>query len=75
MLFIVILQQLEGNLIYPRVVGKQVGLPGVWVLLAIVIGTGFMGVIGALVAVPLASVAYTLVAEFVVKKEQKESIK
>ncbi|MBQ8605752.1 MAG: AI-2E family transporter [Clostridia bacterium] len=74
-LFIVILQQLEGNLIYPRVVGKQVGLPGVWVLLAIVIGTGFMGVIGALVAVPLASVAYTLVAEFVVKKEQKESIK
>ena len=72
-LFIVVLQQIEGNLIYPRVVGKQVGLPGVWVLLSIVIGSGLMGILGALIAVPIASVVYTLLGEYVLKKEQKRN--
>ncbi len=72
LLFFIILQQLEGNFIYPRVVGKQIGLPGVWVLLAVVLGTGFFGAAGALISVPLASVLYTLTTEFVVKKENKD---
>ncbi len=70
LLFFIILQQLEGNFIYPRVVGKQIGLPGVWVLLAVVIGSGFMGAAGALIAVPLSSVLYTLATEYVIKTEK-----
>ncbi len=73
--YILVLQQVEGNLIYPRVVGKQVGLPGVWVILTIVVGTGVMGPFGALLAVPVASVAYALVLEYVLAFEKKEKIK
>lgn len=70
LVFFIVLQQLENNLIYPRVVGKQVGLPGVWVLLAIVIGTNIMGAFGAILAVPLASVIYVLLSEFVASREK-----
>lgn len=70
--FIIVLQQIEGNLIYPRVVGKQVGLPGVWVLIAVVVGSGLMGAIGTLLAVPATSVVYTLVGEYVRKKENSD---
>ncbi len=56
-----ILQQIEGNLIYPRVVGSSVGLPGIWVLVAVTIGGGIFGIIGMLVMVPSASVIYALV--------------
>ena len=59
--FILVLQQLEGNLIYPRVVGSSIGLPGIWVLAAITVGGGLMGVFGMLLAVPLAAAAYKLV--------------
>ena len=62
-IFIVVLQQLEGNLIYPRVVGSQVGLPGLWVLVAVTIGAEF-GIVGMLVAVPIASLLYTVVGQF-----------
>lgn len=62
--FIVVLQQVEGNLIYPKVVGKSVGLPGLWVLIAVTIGSSF-GVVGMLLSVPLASVGYTLLRQFV----------
>lgn len=72
--YFLILQQIEGNLIYPRVVGSQVGLPGVWVLLAIIIGSNVIGPVGALVAVPLASVIYVLLAEFVKKREQRNEL-
>ncbi|MBQ8849635.1 MAG: AI-2E family transporter [Clostridia bacterium] len=61
--FIIVLQQLEGNLIYPRVVGSQVGLPGLWVLVAVSVGSEF-GVLGMLVSVPLVSLAYTVVRQF-----------
>ncbi len=74
LLFFIILQQLEGNFIYPRVVGKQIGLPGVWVLLAVVIGTGFFGTAGALISVPLTSVVYVLVREYVLKSEKSDDI-
>lgn len=60
LIFLVILQQLEGNLIYPKVVGSSLGLPGIWVLAAVTIGGGVMGVLGMLLGVPLAATAYTL---------------
>ena len=59
-----ILQQLENNLIYPRVVGTSIGLPGMWVLVAVTIGGEIMGVAGMLVMIPLVSVLYTLGREF-----------
>lgn len=59
-LFIIVLQQVEGNLIYPKVVGKSVGLPGIWVLAAVTIGGNAFGVIGMLVSVPTCSVLYEL---------------
>lgn len=58
--FLVALQQLEGNLIYPRVVGSSIGLPGVWVLAAVTVGGGVIGVGGMLLGVPLAAAAYQL---------------
>ena len=59
-----VLQQLENNLIYPRVVGTSIGLPGMWVLVAVTIGGETMGVAGMLVMIPLVSVLYTLAREF-----------
>lgn len=59
-----ILQQLENNLIYPRVVGTSIGLPGMWVLVAVTVGGGLMGVGGMLLMIPLTSVCYTLLREF-----------
>ncbi len=60
-LFIVVLQQLEGNLIYPRVVGSSIGLPGMWVLAAVTVGGGLMGIGGMLLGVPIAATLYKLV--------------
>lgn len=61
--FIIILQQLEGNLIYPHVVGKSVGLPGIWVLAAVTVGGNIYGVMGMLVSVPVCSVIYVYLSE------------
>ena len=58
-----VLQQLENNLIYPRVVGTSIGLPGMWVLLAVAVGGEFMGVAGMFLMIPLSSVLYTLLRE------------
>ncbi|MFC6169835.1 AI-2E family transporter [Loigolactobacillus jiayinensis] len=58
--FILVLQQLENNLIYPRVVGTSIGLPGIWVLAAITIGSGVAGILGMLLGVPLAATLYQL---------------
>ena len=55
-----ILQQIEGNLIYPRVVGSSVGLPSIWVLAAVSIGASLMGIVGMLVFIPIVSVLYAL---------------
>ena len=60
-LFLQVLQQIEGNLIYPRVVGSSVGLPPIWVLAAVTLGGSLAGIVGMLFAVPVASVAYALV--------------
>lgn len=61
LVFILILQQVEGNLIYPKVVGQSIGLPGIWVLTAITIGGGVLGVGGMLLAVPIFAAMYRLI--------------
>lgn len=65
LVFIFVLQQLENNLIYPRVVGSSMGLPGIWVLAAVVVGGGVFGIPGILLGVPLVAAAYRLLKESV----------
>lgn len=72
LIFIVILQQLEGNLIYPRVVGSSMGLPGIWALAAVTVGGGVMGIPGMLLCVPLAAAVYKLLREDVNRIPNKE---
>lgn len=69
-----VLQQIEGNLIYPRVVGTSIGLPGMWVLFAVTVGGDTMGVGGMLLMIPLASVVYALMREFTVYRLQSRNI-
>lgn len=69
-----VIQQLENNLIYPRVVGTSIGLPGMWVLFSVTVGGGVMGVGGMLVMIPLASVCYTLLREFTDKRLKERGI-
>ena len=69
-----VLQQLENNLIYPRVVGTSIGLPGMWVLVAVTIGGELMGVAGMLVMIPLVSVLYTLGGEITSKRLEARGI-
>ena len=69
-----ILQQLENNLIYPRVVGTSIGLPGMWVLVAVTIGGELMGVAGMLLMIPMASVLYTLLGEFTGRRLEQRGI-
>lgn len=63
-----VLQQIEGNLIYPKVVGASVGLPSIWVLAAVTIGGNVMGVVGMLIFIPIVSVVYTLFRTSVYKR-------
>lgn len=75
--FLVVLQQIEGNLIYPRVVGSSMGLPGIWVLAAVIIGGGVGGVLGMLLGVPLATAIYRIIRhdlrKFEAKKKREET--
>ena len=70
-----VLQQIEGNLIYPHVVGGSVGLPSVWVLMAVTIGGSLLGVVGMLIFIPLVSVLYALFREWTYKRLKKKEIK
>lgn len=77
-IFLLVLQQVEGNLIYPRVVGNSIGLPGIWVLVAVSVGGSVGGILGMLIGVPIVSVIYTLLRKDVYKKldekvEEKET--
>lgn len=69
-----VLQQIENNLIYPRVVGTSIGLPGMWVLLAVAIGGEMMGVAGMFLMIPLASVVYSLLREITNKRLDNNNI-
>lgn len=73
LVYLVVLQQLENNLIYPRVVGSSMGLPAIWVLAAVTVGGGMLGIPGMLLGVPLASAAYRLLREDVARGEQRGS--
>ena len=68
LVYIVVLQQIEGNLIYPRVVGTSLGLPGIWVLAAVMIGGHVDGVVGMLLGVPLCAALYRLLREDVARR-------
>ena len=70
-----VLQQIEGNLIYPHVVGESVGLPSIWVLAAVTIGGNLMGIVGMLVFIPLLSVVYTIFRKVVYQRLKKQHIK
>lgn len=72
--FVLIVQQLENNLIYPRVVGKSVGLPGMWVLFSVTVGGSLGGLLGLIIATPLCSVLYALVSQTVNDKLRKNKI-
>lgn len=67
--FIIVLQQLEGNLIFPKVVGKSIGLPAFWVLAAVTIGGGIFGVLGMIIGVPITAALYRLIREDVNRRE------
>ena len=71
----VILQQIEGNLIYPHVVGNSVGLPAIWVLVAVTLGGNLMGIVGMLIFIPLVSVLYTLFREWVYERLDEKKLK
>ena len=74
LVFLVVLQQVEGNLIFPRVVGSSIGLPGVWVLAAVTVGGGVMGIPGMLIGVPLASAAYRMLSRDARAREMGKSV-
>ena len=57
-IFIIVLQQIEGNLIYPKVVGRSIGLPSIWVLAAVTVGGSIMGIAGMLLGVPITASLY-----------------
>lgn len=73
LVFILVLQQIEGNIIYPKVMGNSVSLPSMWILAAVTIGGGIAGAIGMLLAVPIASTIYTLVCEATEKRESQNA--
>lgn len=73
-LFFVILQQLEGNLIYPRVVGKSVGLPGILVFISVILGASIGGIVGIVLSVPLCSILFVLIKEAVDKRLKKKKV-
>lgn len=74
-IFIIVLQQFEGNLIYPKVVGKSVNLPSIWVLMAVTIGASINGVVGMLVSVPLCSILYSILVTNVNSRLETQSKK
>ncbi|MDY6227493.1 MAG: AI-2E family transporter [Clostridium sp.] len=73
--FILCLQQFEGNIIYPRVVGNSVGLSAIWVMLAMLVGGSTLGLIGMLIGIPLFSVAYQLIKDYTNKRLNKKDLK
>lgn len=75
LILFIILQQLEGKLIYPRVVGTSVGLPAIWVFIAVTVGGSLMGVLGMLLFIPLTSTVYTLVREDVRRRSRTKNKK
>lgn len=74
-IFLTVLQQLEGNLVYPKVMGSRVSLPAIWILAAVTLGGSVAGPLGMLVSVPLASTCYALIKDLTASREMKLSKK
>jgi predicted PurR-regulated permease PerM len=75
-IFYQVLQQFESNFVYPMVVGKSIGLPAIWILVAITIGVNLMGIVGILISIPIASLCYALLREWVnYRIEKKKALK
>ena len=74
LIFLAVLQHIEGNVIYPRVVGTSIGLPGIWVLAAVTVGGGLFGLLGVLLSVPVASVIYALIKRDVSRRLQEKGM-
>ncbi|MGM9882520.1 MAG: AI-2E family transporter [Bacilli bacterium] len=72
--FIIVLQQIEGNLIYPKVVGKSIGLPGIWVLFSVTVGARLGGILGMLIATPLCSLLYSLGTTYINERIKSSKI-
>ena len=70
---LLVVPQLEGNIVYPRVVGSSIGLPGIWVLATVTVGGGVMGIPGMLLGVPLAAAAYRLLREDVNREKNGQN--
>ena len=75
LIFLLVLQQIEENVIYPRVMGSRMNLPAIWILAAVTIGGGISGPVGMLLGVPLASTVYTLLREATENREKKQKLK
>ena len=72
-MLILVIQQLEGQLIYPHVVGSAVGLPSIWVLVAVTVGGSMFGIMGMLFFIPLSSVLYALLRETVYRRLRRKN--
>lgn len=71
LIFFIVLQQIENKIIYPKVVGRRIGLPGMWVLLAITAGTKLGGIFGTILGVPVTAIIYTLLKDGVLRREKQ----
>ena len=69
-IFFLVLQRIEGDILYPRIVGKSVGLPELWLLVAAMIGAGLGGIMGMIISVPLCSVFYALFSDYIKRRLQ-----
>lgn len=74
LIYILILQQVESNVLYPKIMGKHVGLPGIWVLIAVTVGGGLFGMLGIIFSVPLCGVLYTLFEKWIIKRLEERNI-
>ena len=74
LIFIIVLQQVEGNLIYPHIVGKNMGLPSIWVLVAITIGGSLFGIMGMIIGLPIVSVIYAIIVENTNRKLEEKNL-
>ena len=74
LIFIIILQQIESNVIYPRIMGHQIGLPSLWVLVSVILGGEFFGIVGIIISVPLCSVIYTLIHGWILKRLREKKL-
>lgn len=73
-IFVIILQNIDGNIISPRIIGEKTGLPAIWVLLSILIGGGFFGILGMLLGVPVCAVVYMIIKRSVVKRLKRRKL-